>query len=234
MQTNKITKYQKFEAVTINRKDIKNAPYNPRKIGEKESKALRKSIKTHGLVDTLIFNEVTGNLVGGHQRLSQLDALEGNEDYELTMAKINVSEKQEKEINIALNNPNMQGEYNFDMLKDLFLEIDIENTGFSDYDLSIFGVDSDLEEIKKTEKSKEEMEESIRKVKEAKQRSLDKNIGTGEKYIVVTFTSTEAKESFLDFLGHEPDDRYIKGEILLKYIEKKPEGEILGLNGEKL
>lgn len=37
-----ISKYQKFEAKTINRSEIKNADYNPRRIGEAEAKLLKK------------------------------------------------------------------------------------------------------------------------------------------------------------------------------------------------
>lgn len=108
-----ISKYQKFEAKTINRSEIKNADYNPRRIGEAEAKLLKKSLKTHGLVDTLIFNKQTGNLVGGHQRLAQLDSLENGTDYALTVSVIDVPLKKEKEINLMLNNPNAQGEYDF-------------------------------------------------------------------------------------------------------------------------
>jgi hypothetical protein len=218
MAKSKISKFQKFEAVTINRNSLVNAPYNPRTIGEKAQKALRKSLKTHGLVETLIYNKRTGNLVGGHQRLSQLDVLEGTHDYELTVAQIDVTEKQEKELNIALNNPNLQGEYDFEILKDLFKDIDVENTGFTDYDLSIIGVEQDLEEVEKKQKSKDEIAEDIQKVKDAKQKAKDKNVSQGENYIVVTFSSIEAKESFLDFIGFETDDRYIKGEILAKKL----------------
>lgn len=212
-----ISKYQKFEAVTIKRTEIKNAPYNPRKIGDKEQKALRQSLKTHGLVETLVWNKKTGNLVGGHQRLSQLDALEKRNDYELTVAMINVPDKQEKELNIALNNPSLQGEYDFDILKTLLPDIDIENTGFTDYDLSVIGVDEDIENIEEPESAKK-TKSSIEDIKAAKKRSLEKNIGTGENYIVVTFSSVEAKESFLDRVGFESDDRYMKGEILAKKL----------------
>lgn len=214
-----ISKFQKFEAVTIKRSEIKNAPYNPRKIGDKEQKALRKSLKTHGLVETLVWNKKTGNLVGGHQRLSQLDVLEGKADYELTVAMVNVTDKQEKELNIALNNPSMQGEYDFDILKGLLGEIDVENTGFTDYDLSVMGVDEDLDEYAKEEdNSIKGTKHSIEDIKAAKQASREKNVSQGENYIVMTFSSIEAKESFLERLGHEVDDRYIKGEILAKKL----------------
>lgn len=211
----KISKFQKFEAVTIDRNEIKNAPYNPRKISEPAQKALRKSLKTHGLVETIIFNVQTGNLVGGHQRLSQLDALEGGIDYKITVAKVDLPLKQEKELNIALNNPNLQGTYDMDMLKDIFPDIDIDNTGFDEYDLSIMGIDEDVAEIAKTQKTKQEIQDDIDAIKKIKADTKEKNVGHGENYVVVTFGSVEAKESFLDYLGHEVDDRYIKGEILL-------------------
>lgn len=214
-----ISKYQKFEAKTINRSEIKNADYNPRRIGEAEAKLLKKSLKTHGLVDTLIFNRQTGNLVGGHQRLAQLDSLENGTDYALTVSVIDVPLKKEKEINLMLNNPNAQGEYNWDMVKDLLPDLELDNTGFTEYDLTLMGVESDLEEITKEEKSREQIEADIAKVKEAKQKSKDKNVGTGENYFVVTFSSIEAKESFFEALGYEGDDRYMKGEILMQKIK---------------
>ena len=212
-----ISKFQKFEAHNISRDLINNAPYNPRKIGDKEQKALRKSLKTHGLVETLVWNKRTGNLVGGHQRLSQLDVLEGKPDYELTVAMVDLSEKQEKELNIALNNPSMQGEYDFEILKDLLGSIDIENTGFTEYDLSVIGVDNDVDNMEE-EEDVEETKHSIEDIKAAKARSKEKNIGIGENYIVLTFSSIEAKEQFMDALGHDTDDRYIKGEILSKKL----------------
>ena len=48
-------------------------PYNPRIIGEGAEKRLRAFIKKHGLFGTIIWNERTGNIVSGHQRLKALD-----------------------------------------------------------------------------------------------------------------------------------------------------------------
>jgi hypothetical protein len=217
---NKISKFQKFEAKTIDRSQIKNATYNPRKIGEDQQKALRKSLRVHGLVETLVWNKRTGNLVGGHQRLSQLDTLEKSQNYKLTVSVIDVTIKQEKEINIILNNASVQGEWDVNTLTNLFNDIDIENTGFTDYDLSIFGVDNDIDSIEDSKEVKN-VKDSIEKIKEQKQKDRDKNVSKGENYIIITFGSIEAKESFLDTLGHEVDDRYIKGEILAKKINEK-------------
>ena len=55
--------------------DLFPADYNPRKAlkrGEPEYEKLRRSIETFGLVEPLIWNEDTGRLVGGHQRLTVL------------------------------------------------------------------------------------------------------------------------------------------------------------------
>lgn len=187
------------------------------------SKALRKSIRVHGLVDTLVWNKRTGNLVGGHQRLTQLDNLEKTQDYKLTVAVIDVTSKQEKEINIILNNQSLHGEWNTDLLIEMFKDIDMDNTGFTDYDLSIFGVDKDVDSMQEPDEVKD-VKENIASIKAAKKESKDKNISKGENYIILTFGSIEAKESFLESIGHEVDDRYIKGEILakkIKFVEEK-------------
>ena len=62
------TKFQKGEERYILRSQIKEAPYNPRIIGEGAEKRLRAFIKKHGLFGTIIWNERTGNIVSGHQR----------------------------------------------------------------------------------------------------------------------------------------------------------------------
>lgn len=63
------SKYQAYDTETINRSDIKNAPYNPRIMDVKAKKRLKANIAKHGLVAALTWNKRTGNLVGGHQRL---------------------------------------------------------------------------------------------------------------------------------------------------------------------
>lgn len=59
------SKYQAYDTETINRSEIKNAPYNPRIMDEKAKKRLKANIQKHGLVAALTWNKRTGNLVGG-------------------------------------------------------------------------------------------------------------------------------------------------------------------------
>lgn len=212
-----ISKYQKFTTETIHRSQIKNAEYNPRKIGENEAKELRKGLKKFGLVETLIWNRHTGNLVGGHQRITQIDSLENDPDYELTVSVIDVDIKQEKEINLLLNNPNLQGEYDTDALAKMIGDIDFKSAGFTQYDMDIMGIDLDLKEFENRVEPNN-TKENIEKIKASKKESREKSTTQKENYIVVTFSSPEAKESFLDKIGQETDDRYVKGETLAKLL----------------
>lgn len=109
------------------------AIYNPRKdltINDAEYKKIKRSIETFGYVDPIIVNERTGVIVGGHQRLKVLKDL-GYEEIEVSV--VNLDEKQEKALNIALNK--ISGEWDFELLKDLLEELDdgsfdVELTGF--------------------------------------------------------------------------------------------------------
>jgi len=60
----------KIETIEINK--INPAVYNPRKDlkpGDTDYEKLKKSILAFDMVEPLVWNKQTGNLVGGHQRL---------------------------------------------------------------------------------------------------------------------------------------------------------------------
>ena len=132
------SKYQKYDTETINRSEIKNAPYNPRIMDDKAKKRLKQNIAKHGLVAALTWNRRTGNLVGGHQRLEQLDSLEKNKDYELTVCVVDIDEREEAALNVQLNNPSMQGEWDLDKLAMMSEEFDLDlsdDLGFTETDI---------------------------------------------------------------------------------------------------
>lgn len=128
------TKHQ-AETRLINRALIANADYNPRLISKEAEKKLRGSLRESGLVSTLTWNQRTGNLVGGHQRLAILDALEKRGDYEIDVSVVDLDDKEERELNILLNNPNVQGDYDIDRLAAMIPSIDVSNVGFELSDL---------------------------------------------------------------------------------------------------
>jgi len=131
-----------YQIVTMKRSELKSAAYNPRVINDTEKKKLRAGLKKHKMVQPPTWNKRSGILVGGHQRLSQLDVLAGGKDYELQVAVIDVTEAEEKEINILLNNSMAQGTWDLPKLEDLLRDpgIDIFGTGFDQLDVErLFG-----------------------------------------------------------------------------------------------
>jgi len=114
------------------------AAYNPRKDlqpGDPEYEKLKRSIQEFDLVEPLVWNERTGRLVGGHQRLKVLQDL-GYTEIEVSV--VDLPEDKEKVLNIALNK--IQGDWDYPKLKDLLEELD---TGAFDLELTGF----DIEEI---------------------------------------------------------------------------------------
>ena len=56
---------------------LKPAKYNPRKDlkpGDPAYEKIKRSLHDFGYVDPIVWNEVTGNIVGGHQRFKVLKA----------------------------------------------------------------------------------------------------------------------------------------------------------------
>jgi len=117
---------------------INPAQYNPRKDlkpGDPEYEKLRRSIEEFGFVEPLVWNERTGNLVGGHQRLKILLA-QGVRDVQVSV--VNLDYQRERSLNIALNK--ISGDWDNEKLKDLLEELDtgnfdIELTGFTEAEI---------------------------------------------------------------------------------------------------
>lgn len=217
----KRTRFQKFEAREIHRELIKNAPYNPRKIDERAKKLLRDNMKVNGMLGAIIWNETTGNIVGGHQRLAALDRLEGSKDYTLTVDVVTLDEKTEKEQNVFLNNSNAQGDWDLKALESLLAEdVNLENAGFSNAELfQLFGDAA----LKGADGLTEELAEQVRltkerfkKITEAKGGGVDGD-GSGIDdegfYALLVFKNNAEREAFAKLLGLE-DNRYICGTTL--------------------
>lgn len=106
---------------------INPAPYNPRKDlqpGDPEYEKLRRSVEEFGLVEVLVWNQQTGNLVGGHQRFK---VLKEQGVKEVTVSVVNFDEAKEKALNIALNK--ISGDWDLEKLSVLLFEL--EDTGLS-------------------------------------------------------------------------------------------------------
>lgn len=122
---------------TLKATELKAAEYNPRKDLQPEDaeyKKLRQSIEEFGYVEPIIWNERTGNVVGGHQRLKVL-LEKGQEDIECVV--VDLADKDEKILNVLLNK--VKGRWDIGKLADLLQELDeageMELTGFEDWEL---------------------------------------------------------------------------------------------------
>lgn len=219
------SKYQKFTIQTINRADIKNAEYNPRIMDKEAKKRLKAGLKKHGLVSTLTWNKRTGNLVGGHQRLEQLDALEKNKDYSLDVCVIDVDEAEEAVLNVQLNNPSMQGDWDLDKLA-LITEdfgVGFEDMGFTPLDVDLmFDGDERFTQMFETPEA-EEVKQGLAEVKEARKQGKERleernNINF---YSVIVFESEEAKKEFYKKINVPIYEEYLTADKIYRLQDKE-------------
>ena len=99
----------RYEVVEVHRTEVKNAKYNPRIISDAARRKLKAGIEKLGNLAPLIWNRRTGNIVGGHQRISVFDSVYGTKNYKLRVSAVDLDDKQEREANILLNNPQAMG-----------------------------------------------------------------------------------------------------------------------------
>ena len=117
-----------------NTAELLPADYNPRKDlkpGDPEYDKLKRSIEQFGYVEPVIWNKVTGRVVGGHQRLKVLIDM-GITEVECVVVEMNA--EKEKALNIALNK--ISGEWDKDKLA--LLIADLQG---ADFDVSLTGFD---------------------------------------------------------------------------------------------
>ncbi len=120
---------------TVPVEQINPAPYNPRQDlqpGDPAYEQLKRSLLTFGPVEPLVWNQRSGTLVGGHQRLKVLREL-GHQDVEVVVVDLPLDK--EKALNLALNK--IQGAWDDDKLATLLEEL----TRLPDFEVSLTGFD---------------------------------------------------------------------------------------------
>jgi hypothetical protein len=110
----------KIQKINVNL--LKPAEYNPRNINDEELAGLITNIKEFGYVDPIIVNKDL-TIIGGHQRLKAVKEL-GYEEVDCVI--LDITKAKEKALNIALNNREIQGNYDYSKLQILIEEIKIE------------------------------------------------------------------------------------------------------------
>ncbi len=108
-----------FKTKRIKLSSMARADYNPRSISTEAYKGLKKSIKEFGIVQPIVWNKRSGNIVGGHQRY---DALMEQGFDETEVVVVDLDESKEKALNLTLNNQTISGEFTagaWEMLEDI-------------------------------------------------------------------------------------------------------------------
>lgn len=246
-----LSKYIKSESVELKRSAIRFASYNPRKISEESRKTLKRGIKKFGLVGGIVVNKRTGfTVVSGHQRLSVMDELQKYDpdnhenDYRIRVDVVDMDEKSEKELNILANNPNAQGSWDYDALRELMPDIDYKDAGLTEADLNMIGCEfllqteeensiagelesmmSEVNEQREADKAQRQMERAAKTahMKEVKQQVKDaaqKQAQDMDAYVMLSFDTWEAKASFCRRFGYDPYDKFFKGEAFSEQVER--------------
>jgi ParB-like chromosome segregation protein Spo0J len=124
-----------FELRIMPLSELTPAPYNPRRVLAPTSpayKKLRASLAEFGLVEPLIWNELTGHVVGGHARLRILAEL-GYAEVPVSVVRLSVS--REKALNVVLNNQEAQSRYDPAKLESLLGELaELPELGLTGFD----------------------------------------------------------------------------------------------------
>ena len=217
------SKFQNFTVATINRSDIKNAEYNPRVMDKEAKKRLKKNLQENGLVSALTWNKRTGNLCGGHQRLEQLDALEKNKDYSLDVCVVDVDERTEAKLNVILNNPSMQGDWDLDKLAFMSDEfgVSFDEMGFTKLDVDfMYDGDERFTEMFETPEA-EEVKKGLEEVKAARQAGKERmqeknNINF---YSIIVFEDEKQRADFYKKISVPASEEYLTVDKILR-LEK--------------
>ncbi|MED1406946.1 ParB N-terminal domain-containing protein [Bacillus mycoides] len=156
-----------MEIRKIRTDEINPAPYNPRidlQPGDAEYEKLKQSVEQFGYVQPLVWNERTGNLVGGHQRFKIL--VNEMQLTEVEVSVVNLDDTEEKTLNITLNK--VEGEWDEYKLEQL-----LHNLAEAGANLQITGFDEDeLAELLKIDAATE-TEFGETKVRENQELNLD-------------------------------------------------------------
>ena len=125
---------EKLRIRHVDPRTLTPAPYNPNLMTETARAKLRRSLEEYGFVEPVVVNTRTGWIVGGHHRVEV--AIEMGLS-EVPIVERDLDPDRERALNVALNNPEVQGQLDPGLLLAALAGIEdtplLELTGF-DFD----------------------------------------------------------------------------------------------------
>jgi hypothetical protein len=214
----------------VDRSTIKGAPYNPRKIDERAREKLENGLRRVGLLAPITVNRRTGFIVGGHQRLAAIDAIEGSDQYALDVAMVDLTDQEERESNVFLNNASAQGEWDMEALEAMLKDgMDIAAAGFDELDAQMLFSDAALSPMFANEMQPESVQAAVAELTEIEKatyrekrkdyRERIKERDDSEFYAVVVFKDREAQTAFVVAAGYPDNARYLDGDRLASRLK---------------
>ena len=122
-----------------------SAEYNPRQLNKEQYNNIKDSLKRFGFVDPVIINKNKDRkniIIGGHQRVKVAKDLKIDK---VPCVELDLDIDKEKELNIRLNKN--VGEWDFDILADLFDIDELIEWGFKEEELVGFDIEEEKEAL---------------------------------------------------------------------------------------
>lgn len=225
------------ETRVIKRSQINLNPINPKRHTDEKVKLQKKNLQKVGFLGGIVWNEVSRNLIDGHRRIKAMDLYykyDGSgADYDVKVEVVSLDEKTEKEQVTYMAVGNTKPD--IDLIADYINDIDYSDVGLSEVELndilSMASIDdiglsdslddllSPSEEPKHPEKTDEEKKAHMKEVKQQVKEKAEERQLNEEAHIMLSFSSYDAKSDFCDLLGISTDEKFAKGEDVLKLIE---------------
>ena len=228
------------ETRIIKRSQINLNPINPKRHSDERVRLQKKNLQKVGFLGGIVWNELSGNLIDGHRCIKAMDMYyKYDTDYKVKVEVVNLDEKTEKEQLTYMAVGNTKPD--LDLLANYLPDIDYSEVGLSHDELNdilaISEADANLSEslddlllptdfdgIKNPIPEDaalpyEEKKEHMKAVKQQVKESALQHRQDEDAYIILSFSSFEAKSDFCDLLGISTDEKFAKGEEVLKLIE---------------
>lgn len=227
------------ETRIIKRSQINLNPINPKRHSDERVKLQKKNLQKVGFLGGIVWNEVSGNLIDGHRRVKAMDLhykYDGtpNTDYDVKVEVTSLDDKTEKEqltyMAVGNTKPDIDliANYISDIdYSDLGLDISDLNDILSITDIGVTSLVDSLDDLLSplpdistmNEQSYEEKKQHMKEVKNQVKEAAIERQQNEEAFIMLSFSTFQAKSDFCDLMRCSTDDKFVKGEDVLKLIE---------------
>lgn len=191
--------------------ELRPALYNPRKDlrpGDPDYEKLKRSLSEFGYVEPVIWNERTGHIIGGHQRLKVLAELG---ETEIDCVVVDLDTEREKILNLSLNK--ISGEWDYVKLEELFSEFSLDELGSTGFD------DDEIQKITSMVFDDDEIDDETHYGYSNEDEYS--GVGSGEKpfKLYISFAHRKQAEEFLESEGFSQKFKDGKKRVLIRMGE---------------